>query len=364
VRLEWLELQRFRSYPQLDFRPDPGANLLVGDNGAGKTNLLEAIAYLGNLRSFRKAPDEALIASDATDAVARASVAGPVSGHTIEVLLSRDSRRRVLLDGKRPGRNAELRARLRCVTFLPDDLEIVKGSAGQRRELLDDLAAQLRPAAAVDQADLERALRQRNALLRSHGPMSDEHALAGFEASIASAGARVVRHRREAADAMAPFLQASYAALGPDKVRWSYGSAWARRDASESELAADLARTLEERRRRDMERRVTTAGPQRDEPGLFLDDRDSRTHASQGEQRSLVLALRLAAFDLLTEEFDDPPLLLLDDVFSELDAVRAHAVVERLPGAQAFLTSARHDDVGDIDGVCWDVDPAGRVTAR
>jgi DNA replication and repair protein RecF len=364
VRLEWLELQRFRSYPQLEFRPDPGTNLLVGDNGAGKTNLLEAIAYLGNLRSFRKAPDDALIASGATDTVVRGSVAGPVSGHTIEVLLSRTSRRRVLLDGKRPSRNAELRARLRCVTFLPDDLEIIKGSAGQRRELLDDLAAQLRPAAAADQADLDRALRQRNALLRSHGPMADEHALAGFEAAIASAGARVVRHRLEAADAMTPFLEASYAALGPDKVRWHYRSAWANATSSEPELAADLVRMLEERRRRDMERRVTTAGPQRDEPGLFLDDRDSRTHASQGEQRSLVLALRLAAFDLLADEFDDPPLLLLDDVFSELDVTRAHAVVERLPGAQAFLTSARRGDVGDIDGVSWDVDPAGRVVAR
>ena len=113
-----------------------------------------------------------------------------------------------------------------------------------------------------------------------------------------------------------------------------------------------------------MERRLTTTGPQRDEPRLFLDDRVARTHASQGEQRSLVLALRLAAFDLLADEFDDPPVLLLDDVFSELDSVRAHAVVERLPGAQAFLSSARHDDVGDVAGTYWDVDASGKVVAR
>ena len=158
MRLEAVELRSFRSYPQLDFTPDPGTNLLIGDNGAGKTNLLEAIAYLSTLRSFRKAPDDALIASNADAAIVRGAVAAPVSQHMIEIELSRSARRRVLLDGKRPARNAELRARLRCVTFLPDDLELAKGSAGQRRSLLDDIAAQLRVTAGADQAELERAL--------------------------------------------------------------------------------------------------------------------------------------------------------------------------------------------------------------
>jgi DNA replication and repair protein RecF len=364
VRLEWLELQRFRSYPQLDFRPDSGVNLLVGDNGSGKTNLLEAIAYLSSLQSFRKAPDDALIATDTDEAVVRGGVAGLVSEHTIEVLLSRQSRRKVLLDGKRPARNADLRSRLRCVTFLPDDLGLIKGSAGQRRELLDDLAAQLRPTAAADQSDLDRALRQRNALLRNEGPLADTNALASFEQAIAGSGAKVVSHRLATAAALTPFLQAAYGALGPDTVRWAYESSWADPEGAEPQLAEALLAALAERRRRDMDRRMTTAGPQRDGPRLFLDSRDSRTHASQGEQRSLVLALRLAAFDLLADEFDDPPVLLLDDVFSELDPVRAHAIVERLPGAQAFLSSARHDDVGDVPGTYWDVAASGKVVSR
>ncbi len=364
MRLDWIELQTFRSYPQLDLRPDAGTNLLVGDNGAGKTNLLEAIAYLSGLRSFRKVPDDALIASGAEEAVVRGAVTGPVSEHTIEVLLSRHSRRKVLLDGKRPSRNAELRSRLRCVTFLPDDLELIKGSASQRRDLLDDLAAQLRPTAAADQSDFNRALRQRNALLRTDGPLADADALASFEEAIAVSGAKVVHHRLQTAEALTPFLQSAYGALGPDIVDWAYESNWAETDASQHELSELLVAALAERRRRDMERRVTTAGPQRDEPRLFLDQRDARTHASQGEQRSLVLALRLAAFDLLADEFDDPPVLLLDDVFSELDTVRAHAVVDRLPGAQAFLSTARADDVGAVGGVFWDVDPSGKVVAR
>jgi len=364
MQLDWIELTNFRSYTNLEFRPDPATNLLVGANGAGKTNLLEAISYLSGLRSFRKAPEEALISSGADDAVIRGSVQGPVSTHSIEVLLSREARRKVLLDGKRPKRNSELRSRLRCVTFLPDDLELVKGSAGQRRDLLDDLAAQRRPAAAADQADFERALKQRNALLRADGPLADTDALGSFEETMAAAGASVVVHRREAAEALTPFLQAAYGALGPDVVTWVYESLWAQEGAAHSELTASLAAALAERRRRDMERRVTTIGPQRDEPRLMLDDRDSRTHASQGEQRSAVLALRLATFDVLAAEFDDPPILLLDDVFSELDPQRAEAVIGRLPGAQSFLTSARNDDVGRIAGTAWDVDPAGKVVAR
>jgi DNA replication and repair protein RecF len=361
VILDWIELRSFRSYAHLEFAPHPGTNLLVGVNGAGKTNLLEAISYLSTLRSLRRAPDQALIAVGADSAILRSGITGPVSAHTIEIEVPAGGRRRVQLDGKRPGRNAELLSRLRCVTFLPDDLEIVKGSAGQRRDLLDDLAAQLRPAAAADRAHFERAVRQRNSLLRTDGPSANEHALAGFEETIARAGARVVVHRRSAAAAMTPYLAAAYAELGQEKVTWSYESTWGEWDADEPTLTAMLRQVLASGRRRDMERRTTTRGPHRDEPHLWLDERDSRTHASQGEQRSLVLALRLASFDVLRATFDEAPVLLLDDVFSELDPQRAAAVVERLPSAQAFLTSARRDDVGAVDGKTWSVESAGKV---
>ena len=360
--LDWLELENFRSYSRLEFRPGPEVNLLVGENGSGKTNLLEAIVYLSTLRSFRRAPEDALFGRKGDEAVIRGGITGRVSQHEIEVLLSRTERRRIQVDGKRPRRNVDILETLRCVTFLPDDLELVKSSAGARRGLLDELSAQLSPPAAADQADYERALRQRNALLRQDGRQADLDALASFEAQLASGGARVCLHRRGAIDAMAEHLLAAYGRLGAEKLSWSYDSKWAGQEQNEAELAAVLAAKLESERRHDMDRRVTTVGPHRDEPRLLLGESDSRTHASQGEQRSVVLALRLASFDLLNDRYDEPPVLILDDVFSELDATRASAVAERLPGAQAFLTTARAGEVQDLGGMRWAIGDGGMVS--
>lgn len=361
MRLEWLELAGFRSYRELLFRPDPALNVVVGNNGAGKTNLLEAIGYLSTLRSFRNAPEEALIALERDAAVLRGEVHGPVSTHRIEVMLSRVGRRNVQLDGKRPRRNSDLGTALRVITFLPDDLELVKGSAGQRRAFLDDVAGQLHPTASVDQGDLERGLRQRNTMLRQERRNADPDALASFEERIAISGARVLLHRRGAIADLIPHLREAYGPFGSDVVAWSYESRWAPRSEDEHEVAAVLAGELERARRHDMERGVTTVGPHRDNPVLTLDERDSRTHASQGEQRSLVLSLRLATFDLLLARFDDAPVILFDDVFSELDPRRAGAVLGRLPGAQTFISSARADDVVPGGGARWRVEETGKV---
>ncbi len=364
MRLDWLELEGFRSYRHLKFRPDAGVNLLMGENGSGKTNLLEAINYLSALRSFRRAPEDALLADGEETAVIRGGVTGPISEHQIEVLLSRRERRRVQVDGKRPRRNADILDTLRCVTFLPDDLHLVKSSAGARRGFLDELAGQLRPAATANQGEYDRALRQRNALLRQDGHQADLDALAGFEAQLASSGSRVFLDRRETIDSLGKYLREAYARLGPENLSWSYESKWALSRDDEAELVQALAANLESDRRRDMDRRMTTVGPHRDEPRLLLDSFDSRTHASQGEQRSIVLALRLATFDLLADRFDDPPVLILDDVFSELDPTRAEAVAERLPGAQAFLTTARLEEVVDLAGTRWALSEGGMVVEQ
>lgn len=361
MRLAWLALRGFRSYAEMEFLPDPEVNVLVGRNGAGKTNLLEAIAYLGWLRSFRHVGDDALVALGSSAAVVRGEVVHATGAHRIEVEVPAQGRRRVLVDGKRPRRHADVLARLRTVTFLPDDLELAKGPSSLRRRLLDDLAAQLWPGAGGEQAEFEKTLRQRNALLRSPGPPPSAAELDSWDGRLADAGTDVYLRRRAAADAVSAPLAEAYRAVaggGPAAV-WDYESRWAGHGQDRTDLAARLRAALAQSRQADLDRHVTTVGPHRDHPHLRLGERDARTHASQGEQRSLVLALRLAAYEVLASEGGEAPVLLLDDVFSELDDKRAAAVVERLPGAQVFITSARQEDV-PVQGRRWDVE-GGRV---
>ncbi len=166
MRIDWVSLVDFRSYRQLDWRPDPEVNLLTGPNGAGKTNLLESVAYLASLKSFRSAPDQALIADDADSAVIRVGLGGEERERLIEIEIPRTGQRRTQVDKTKLRRTADLLGVIRVVAFLPEDLDLVKRGPAYRRDLLDDIAVQLWPAAHLDQTEYERALRQRNAFLR------------------------------------------------------------------------------------------------------------------------------------------------------------------------------------------------------
>ncbi len=367
MRLLWLQLSDFRSYSELHFQPDSAVNLLIGPNGSGKTAVLEAIGYLGYLRSFRGVPDEALVSLDGEVAILRGEVEASAGSHVIGISVPRMGRRKVEADGKRPRRNRELRRYVRAVTFLPDDLNIVKTGASVRRTLLDDVAGDLHPTAIADQSEYEKAVRQRNALLKQEFTPNDQE-LGTWDEKVAQAGARVHLRRMEVIDLMAPLLSSIYRDLSAsdDELEWSYESKWASGQAhDEQTLAAELVTALKQSRPIDLARRITTRGPHRDDPSLRLGNRDGRVHASQGEQRSIVLALRLATFDLLRDTFSEAPILLLDDVFSELDVSRSVALLERLPGAQVFITAARREDV-PVGGRMWDVTMDGgqsRVTA-
>ena len=360
MTVEWVELRDYRCHPVLAFTPESGVNVLLGSNGAGKTSVLEAIEYASSLRSFRRTPDAALVRSGAKEAIVRTGVSSPGGQRTIEISVPLEGRRRVLLNGKRPGTNAELRESLRLVAFLPDDLELVKGGPSRRRDFLDQLAAQLSPEAAAVQAEYARALRQRNTLLRQEGRAADPVTLAVWDERLSAAGAAVTGHRLAAVEQLTGPVRAAHASVaGIATVSSEYRSAWVH-PGREEELAEALREALTARHRRDMEVRSTSVGPHRDEPLFLLDGRPSRTQASQGEQRSLALALRLASYHLIAERFGEPPVLLLDDVFSELDEARSKGVMEILPRGQVFVTSAREDEV-PVAGRRWDVKP-GSIT--
>lgn len=356
MHLTWLELADFRPYRTLRFEPVDGVNVLTGENGAGKTSILEAIAYLGSLRSFRGVPDKALVRVGSRAAVIRGGFSGGASEIRVEVELPAEGRRSVLLNGKRPKKLSDVSHAVPIVSFVPDDLDVIKRGPAMRRNYIDDLSAQLWPQAGADLSDYERALRQRNSLLKQSGTATDVVSLDIWDGRLADAGSRVLLHRRALAVALQPHLQHAYEVVGGEgSLDWSYRSTWGSRSAgSIDELRHALVDALAQKRSRDMAIRTTTVGPHRDEPDLLLDGRTTRTHASQGEQRTAALALRFGAFRLIEDVLDQKPILLLDDVFSELDTERAKRVVLLVEDGQVLVTSAR-DDEAPIRGRRWSV---------
>jgi DNA replication and repair protein RecF len=358
MKVDWVALTDYRSYQSLEWRPDPGVNLLLGPNGAGKTNLLEAIAYLSSLRSFRSVPDAALIADDAETSVVRAGVSSGDRERLIEVEIPRSGPRRTQVDKTRLQRTADLLGVLRVIAFLPEDLDLVKRGPALRRDLLDAVAVQLWPAAYLDQSEFDRALRQRNAFLKSGD--RDDPTLSVWDARLAQSGGRVLARRVRVIGSLSPFLEESYAeiARSDEKASIGYISSWGSRPLDEQsapEFTTALLESLERARRADYERRLTSVGPHRDEPVFRIDESDARSHGSQGEQRTLALAVKLAAHRAVADMVGEPPVLLLDDVFSELDPDRAGALAKALPpGTQTLITSARPEDV-PVEGSVWRV---------
>lgn len=357
MRVDWVSLVTFRSYPHLEWSPDGGVNLLIGPNGAGKTNLLESVAYLATLKSFRSVPDDGLVADEADSAVIRAGLTGDERQRLIEIEIPRNGARRTQVDKTRLRRTADLLGVVRVIAFLPDDLDLIKRGPAYRRDLLDDIAVQLWPAAHLDQSEYERSLRQRNAFLKQGQP--DEPTLSVWDSRLAQAGGRVLARRARVIETLSPRLDEAYTEIAHAETiaSFTYKPTWPGEldQASAADFGVRLAEGLELSRRVDYERRMTTVGPHRDEPGFSIDGYEARTHGSQGEQRTMALAVKLAAHRAVASAVGESPVLLLDDVFSELDPDRAKALADALPErTQTMITSARPEDV-PMSGTVWQV---------
>jgi len=312
-----------------------GLTVITGENGQGKSNLVEAIGWLAGIGSFRGAPDDALIRVGADSAVIRAVIESDDGREQlVEAELPRIGRNRVQVNRQRLQRNRDLLGVIRVTVFSPEDLTLVKGGPNLRRRWLDDALVGRHPRYDSLRSDLERVLKQRNALLRSAAGRLDSDAaftLDVWDAKLAEIGETLRRARLDLLDAIRPHLSASYdsVASAEAKVGADYVSSW----------TGPLNDALIEARRLDVRRGVSTVGPHRDELELTIGGTSARTHASQGEQRSLALAMRLAV-DAVVREVGWEPVLLLDDVFSELDPGRAGALLRALPSAQSLLTAA------------------------
>lgn len=344
MRLRRLWLTNFRNYASAEIDLAEHLTVIVGPNGQGKSNLVEAIGYLATLRSFRGTAVDALIRDGSERAVVRAEGERDVRSLLIEAEINRTGRNRVLINRQRLTRARDLLDAFQVVVFAPDDLRLVKGGPAERREYLDDLLVALHPRHDALRTELDRVLRQRNALLKqAGGHLVDDIAvtLDVWDAKLASTGEELVAARLATLERLEPVLAGVYERLAESssagKITLSYHAPW--RDLG---LAAALAAA----RRDDVRRGVTTVGPHRDDIVLAIEGLPSRTHASQGEQRCLALAMRLAAHHLITAAIGSPPVLLLDDVFSELDSARSAALLAQLPEAQTILTSASAPPAG------------------
>ena len=336
MRVTRLELVDFRNYAHASFDLEDGVTAVLGRNGQGKTNFAEALAYLATLSSFRGAPPEALIRVAADTAVIRATVCDDDRTVLIEAELSRAGRNRVQVNRQRLGRARDLLGVMRVSVFAPDDLVIVNGSPSERRRFLDDTLVALATKYDAARLELDRIVRQRNTLLKqASGKLTDELAatLDVWDGRMAAVGDQFGHARATLVARCQPMVMQAYADLAgiSSPVALEYEPEWRR-----SGLAAALAAS----RADDVRRGVSTVGPHRDDVGIMLGGMPARTHASQGEQRTLALALRLAAHRLVAERTGSTPVLVLDDVLSELDPERAIALLANLPAGQVVITSA------------------------
>jgi DNA replication and repair protein RecF len=336
MRVHRLWLQDFRNYTTAELVPAPdGLTVVAGGNGQGKSNLLEAVGWLATLESFRGAPAEALVRQGAEQAVVRAEGERDGRPLLVEVEINLGRRDRVLVNRQPLKRARDLLGALRVTVFAPDDLALVKGGPAERRRYLDDLLVALHPRNDALRNDVERIVRQRTTLLKqAGGRLSGEVAatLDVWDAKLAAAGETWVAAREALVASLEPALGKAYdqVASTAAEVGVQYGRSW----------EGPLADALVTAREGDVRRGVTTVGPHRDELSLSVAGLPARTHASQGEQRSVALALRLGGHAVVSEATGSSPVLLLDDVFSELDPDRTEALLAHLPPGQALLTTA------------------------
>jgi DNA replication and repair protein RecF len=332
-----LELVDFRNYATGVFDLTAGTTAVIGDNGQGKTNLAEALAFLATLSSFRSVPGDALVRVGASTAIIRATVRDDDGRESlIEIELASAGRNRVQVNRQRLQRVRDLLGTVRVTVFSPDDLILVKGGPGDRRRFLDDTLVALAVKYDTIRLEVDRIVRQRNTLLKqAGGRLTDdiEITLDVWDAKFAEIADQFGYARATLVSRLAPMVHEAYEQLAgvPTPIDLVYEPPW---------RTIGLVAALREAREVDVRRGVSTVGPHRDELTLAIAGLPSRTHASQGEQRTLALALRLAGHRLVTERTGSAPVLVLDDVLSELDDHRATSLLEHLPAGQVIITTA------------------------
>ncbi|WP_410661266.1 DNA replication/repair protein RecF [Amycolatopsis sp. lyj-112] len=361
--LRHLQVTDFRSWPQADLALEPGPTVLVGQNGRGKTNLLEAIGYIATLGSHRVATDLPLVRHGCERALIRVAVVNDDRELTVEFEITPGRANRARVNRGAVGKPRDVLGILRTVLFSPEDLALVRGDPGERRRFMDELLVLRAPRYAGVRSDYEKVLKQRNALLKTAGKRrtgrEDPYALSTLDVwddHLAVAGAALLAARLNLIADLAPYTAAAYMGVAPDsrpaKIEYKsslgeampegYGVPDGPR-ADEAVLKEVLVAALGRSRNLELERGVSMVGPHRDELDLILGEAPAKGYASHGESWSFALALRLGSYELLRGEAGEP-VLLLDDVFAELDRRRRARLAEVAAGAEQVLVTAAVDE--------------------
>jgi DNA replication and repair protein RecF len=349
-----LSLTDFRSYPEAELALSPGVTALVGPNGQGKTNLVEAIGYVATLGSHRVSSDAPLVRFGAPRAIVRCSVVQHGRATLVEIELTPGKANRARLNRSPVPRPREVLGVLSTVLFAPEDLALVKGDPSERRRFLDELLVARHPRLAGVRSDYERVLKQRNALLKSAGAAikrggGDVRTLDVWDSHLAIAGAELLAARLSLVADLAPYVAAAYTQVsdnqGPAAI--SYRASLAEHEEEPTpvvpdreHLAARLLAAMGRLRKSELERGISLVGPHRDDLVLSLGPMPAKGYASHGESWSFALALRLASYELLRSDLGEDPVLVLDDVFAELDTGRRERLAELVAGAEQVLVTA------------------------
>lgn len=356
MHVSHLSLTDFRSYAGAELALDPGVTAMVGPNGQGKTNLVEAVGYVATLSSHRVAADAPLVRLGAERAIVRAAVLRDGRSTLIELEITPGRANRARVNRGPVPRAREVVGLLQAVLFAPEDLALVKGDPGERRRFLDDLLAARMPRFAGVRADYDRVLKQRTALLKSAGMAlrrgsGDVRTLDVWDSHLATAGAELLAGRLRLVDDLSGPVAAAYAqvsdqqgdavvsyrsSLGDHLVDEVRGAAGGGRELLQARLLEATGRL----RPQELERGMCLVGPQRDDLVLSLGPFPAKGYASHGESWSYALSLRLAAYELLRRESGGDPVLVLDDVFAELDTGRRNRLAALVSGAEQVLVTA------------------------
>ncbi len=336
VHLAHLRLRDFRNYPRLDVDFAPGFHLLLGDNAQGKTNILEAIYLMATLRSFRGVGSSQMVRHGQKGYFVGGKVVGQ-GEHDIKMYWSA-AERSLSLDARPVRKLTDFLGTLRTVVFCTEDLQLVKGTARSRRRFLDLLLSQTHPTYLPLLQRYAQALRSRNALLKR--PIPDEAALDSFTRELVNVGGEIIRHRRELVPRFSPLGRLAYRRISQDaeEVRIEY----------QPSVKNDFALELAQSRRREQSYRATLVGPHRDDVQLLLNDRSAAQFGSEGQKRTLVVALKVAQAEYLTGIHGSPPILLIDDIMGELDVKRRSGLLPLLEKSnqargQVFMTATEEN---------------------